>query len=211
MKKEKLADKSQVCLNRISKYVSRDDFSLIRDELRIAPCTTYKLDRVNDVIFRSGTEKNKDRTNLLNEKYILRHTFCDEAQVELIKECSRGGMVKSITEKISAETALRIIERSTKWLCTSISPLLRELGVKMTTERLRPEEIVSFSRESFNIENRLCITADSSISLCGYKEGLDLDRMRKSEPVDDSICLLQINYERIIPEYISSLIGIKSH
>lgn len=200
-----------VCQNRISKYINCEDFSAIRDELRTSSCSICEIRNVKDVIFRSGTEKNKGRTNLLDEKYILRWRNDNHNDIELIKECSNGGRVKSITEKISTEAVKRIFGRSTKWLCTSISPLLREFGIKMTTERLRPESVMSFERESFDIENRLFITADSGIVLCDYKKELAMEDIKKSDPIDKNICLLQINYDRIIPENISSLIGIKAH
>jgi hypothetical protein len=71
---------------------------------------------------------------------------------------------------------------------------------------------MSFERESFLIENRLRITADHGIVMCDYdeKEGIE-QHSRLVEPVDNSVCLLQINYDRVIPEHISSLIGIKAN
>ena len=210
-KKGKSTDESTVCLNRVSKYIDCNEFSTIRENLLSSASTVCEIHNIKDVILKSSTEKNKDRTNLLNEKYILRWAHGTEDEVELIKECSKGRLVKSITEKISVETALRIVDRSTKWLCTSISPLLREVGVKMTTERLRPEAVMSFDRESFNIENRLKITADSGIVLCDYDEALNVENFKSTEPVDKNVCLLQVNYDRIIPDHISSLIGIKAN
>ncbi len=200
-----------VCHNRVSKYVNCVEYDAIRDELRCASSTDCKLHNIKDVILRSATEKNRDRTNILNEKYILRWECGGNDGVELIKECTKGNKVKSITEKISHETALHIIERSTKWLCSSISPLIRELGVKMTTERLRPESVMNFERESFIIENRLHITCDSGIVMCDYDSRVGIENIVNSDPVDNNVCLLQINYDRIIPEYISSIIGIKAN
>ncbi len=207
----RIADEITVCHNRMSKYVNCNEFGAIRDELRCASSTDCRIHNIKDVILRSASEKNRDRTNLLNEKYILRWGCDGKDGVELIKECTKGNKVKSITEKISHETALRIIERSTKWLCSSLSPLIRELGVKMTTERLRPESVMSFERESFTIEKRLHITADSGIVMCDYDSSLGIDGMTKGEPVDNNICLLQVNYDRIIPDYISSIIGLKAN
>ncbi len=207
----RITDETTVCHNRVSKYVNCNEFGVIRDELRCASSTDCRIHNIKDVILRSASEKNRDRTNLLNEKYILRWECDGKDGVELIKECTKGNKVKSITEKISHETALRIIERSAKWLCSSLSPLIRELGVKMTTERLRPESVMSFERESFTIENRLHITADLGIVMCDYDSSVGIDSMTRGEPVDNNICLLQVNYDRIIPEHISSLIGIKAN
>lgn len=207
----RVADEATFCHNRVSKYVNSEDLVVIRDELRSAPSTECEIHNIKDVILRAGTEKRRDNTNLLNEKYILRWSMSEKDDIELIKECTNGSKVKSMREKITSETALRIIDRSTKWLCASISPLIRELGVKMTTERLRPESVMSFERESFTVENRLHITADSGIVMCDYDGSVGIDDAVRGEPVDTSVCLLQVNYERIIPEHISSLIGIKAN
>ena len=207
-KKRKASAESTVCHNRVSKYLNCDEYRAIRNELYSAG-TVCEINNVKDVILKGAGDKN-DR-NALNEKYILRWSRNDKEDVLLIKECTKGSKVKAITEKINYETALHIIERSAKWLCTSISPLIRELGVKMTTERLRPESVMSFERESFVIENRIRITADSSIILCDYNEMTGVEKHGLlAEPVDRNICLLQVNYDRIIPEHISSLIGIKA-
>ena len=211
-KTKKLSEKSTFCHNRVSKYINCDEFSTIRGELRESVGSVCEIHSVKDVILRGAGEKIKSSPNMLNEKYILRWTCDNKDDVVLIKECTKGSKVKAITEKINYETAARIIDRSTKWLCTSLSPLIRELGVKMTTERLRPDSVMSFERESFLIENRLRITADHGIQMCDYdeKEGIE-QHSRLVEPVDNSVCLLQINYDRVIPEHISSLIGIKAN
>ena len=136
----------------------------------------------------------------------------DKESAVLIKECTKGIKIKQIIEPINYETVLRIIDRSTKWLCSSISPLIRELGVKMTTERLRPDTVMSFERESFVVGSKVNITADSGISMCEYElvEGTKPENI-KSDPVDSNVCLVQVNYERIIPESVTKLIGIKAN
>lgn len=207
--RKKQKQNSAVCHNRVSKYLNCDEYSVIRNELKDAG-SVYELHNVKDVILKGIGDKND--TNALNEKYILRWQNNDKDSVLLIKESTKGSKVKAITEKISYETAQRVIELSTKWLCASISPLIRELGVKMTTERVRPQSVMSFERESFLVENRLRITADSAISLCDYNAVGELSQSSFIyEPVDNNICLLQVNFDRIIPEHISSLIGIKAN
>ncbi len=209
IEKGKQRQNSTVCHNRVSKYLNCDEYSVIRNELKDAG-SVYELHNVKDVILKGVGDKSD--ANALNEKYILRWQNNDKDSVLLIKESTKGSKVKAITEKINYETAQRVIELSTKWLCTSISPLIRELGVKMTTERIRPQSVMSFERESFLVENRLRITADSDISLCDYNAIGELSQNPFIyEPVDKNICLLQVNFDRIIPEHISSLIGIKAN
>lgn len=200
------------CHNRISKYINKNEYSDLRKKLCGAIEEGAERYKIKDIVLRGSAKKDLGRSNVLNEKYIVRFSDSDKNKAFLIKESAMGNKIKEVIEHISYETAMRIVENSTKWLCSSTSPLIRELGVKMTTEILRPDAVISYDRESFKIDNRINVTADSCITLCEYDAGnfeLCSDCAEK-DPVDGSICLLQINYERIIPEYLAWLIGIKS-
>lgn len=203
-----MTDGKTACHNRMSKYISQSNFSIIREELSEAGASAYECYPVTDVIF-SGSSDLRGK-NAVSEKYILRCPQNDKNSILLIKESSMGNKIKEIIQPISFDTATRIIQRSTKWLCTSLSPLIRELGVKMTTNRLAPDTVMSFERECFVMDNRLKITADSHIALSEYDgSGMLCTAGNVSDPVDVNVCLLQINYERIIPENILSIIGMK--
>lgn len=199
-----------LCHNRISKYINNSEYDTIRTELTSSGTVLSEKQPVKDIIF-SG---NNSRTVAgdTKEKYILRFPANDKDKAVLIKECAKGSKIKQIIEPITYETVLRIVERSTKWLCSSTSLLLRELGVKMTTERLRPDTVMSFERESFVIGSKVNITADSKISMLEYENavGVAPDKIQ-TDPVDSNICLVQVNYERIIPEDVSKLIGLKGN
>ena len=198
------------CHNRVSKYVNRSEYDSIKKELTSSGGITCEKTSVKDIILSGDTGKHG--ANDTKEKYIVRFPENDKESAVLIKECTRGIKIKQIIEPINYETVLRIIDRSTKWLCSSISPLIRELGVKMTTERLRPDTVMSFERESFVVGSKVNITADSGISMCEYElvEGTKPENI-KSDPVDSNVCLVQVNYERIIPESVTKLIGIKAN
>lgn len=199
-----------LCHNRVSKYVNRNEYDLIKEGLALTGNITYEKSSVNDIVL-SGCSVRASASDT-KEKYIVRFSKKDGEKTYLIKECSKGSKIKQIIEPISYETVLRIVDLSTKWLCSSISPLIRELGVKMTTERLRPETVMSFERESFSLGNRLKITADNDISVCQYESIKELfPKKRDFVVADNDICLVQINYERIIPDDISKLIGIKAN
>ncbi|MBE6622996.1 MAG: hypothetical protein E7621_02285 [Ruminococcaceae bacterium] len=199
-----------LCHNRVSKYVNRNEYALIKENLALSGDVTYEKSSVNDIILSGCSIRSASSDT--KEKYFVRFSKKDGDKTYLIKECSKGSKIKQIIEPINYETVLRIVDLSTKWLCASISPLIRELGVKMTTERLRPETVMSFERESFSVGNRLQITADNDISVCEYESANDLfPKKREFIVADNDICLVQINYERIIPDDISKLIGIKAN
>lgn len=198
-----------LCHNRVSKYVNRDEYDLIKQSLALSGDVTYEKTSVNDIILSGYSAKQMPSDT--KEKYFVRFSEKDKDKTYLIKECSKGNKIKQIIEPINYETVLRIVDVSTKWLCSSISPLIRELGVKMTTERLRPETVMSFERESFSVGSRIKITADNNISVCEYDKAKELFSPKKDFVIaDNDICLVQVNYERIIPEHISKLIGIKA-
>lgn len=213
--KQKQSDEIAVCHNRVSKYMNHSDYNKIHGKLCGVSMSVDKKTGIKDIILRGkkNIEKQNGRDIAPSEKYIVRFPDSGNCNALLIKECSKGNKIKELTEPISHETAMRIIERSTKWLCSSLSPLIRELGVKMTTERLQPDTVVKFDREYFTVDNRIKITADSGIALTEYAGNYDSFCLSNdyAEPLDGSVCLLQVNYERIIPEYISSLIGLRVH
>ena len=209
MKNAAASDKLK-CHNRVSKYVNRSEYDSIKKELTSSSGVVCEKASVKDIILSGNA--GRSGANDTKEKYIVRFPENDKESAVLIKECTRGIKIKQIIEPINYETVLRIIDRSTKWLCSSISPLIRELGVKMTTERLRPDTVMSFERESFVVGSKVSITADSGISMCEYElvEGVHPENI-KNDPVDSNVCLVQVNYERILPESVSKLIGIKAN
>ena len=82
----------------------------------------------------------------------------------------------------------------------------------MITDRLAPDTIIQYDRECFDLNHKTNITADSSISLSEYSFSDAFSTKGMAEdPVDRDTCLLQVNYERIIPENISYIIGLKNH
>ena len=103
------------------------------------------------------------------------------------------------------------MERSTKWLCASSTALVHEIGVKMVTDRLIPDTVIQYHRECFDLNPKTTVTADSGISLSEYNPTEAFTSVSSEEPVDRDTCLLQINYERIIPENISYICGLKNH
>lgn len=195
------------CHNRVSKYVTNENYEQFRAQLSHHSQTPAKSYRVNDVILRGKEQNSISGFKDYSEKYIVRTLGKDE--MLLIKEASMGNKVKETVIPISSETAEQILEGHTKWLCASISPILRELGVKMTTARFSPDAVLNFIRECFTINGKLKITADSSISVSDFCPGGVLCPSGVNlEPVDSGIRLLQINYDRIIPEFITSMFKI---
>ena len=198
--------------NRVSKYVNRKSYGRIRDELTDAGMSHVASFPVKDILLRSAGEKVRTRGgDTLSEKFLIRCLNMGESRYFLIKECSKGNQVKEICEPITQEIALKIMERSTRWLCACSSPLVHEVGVKMVTDRLIPDTIIQYTRECFDLNPKTTITADSGISLSEYNAADALTSASNEEPVDRDTCLLQVNYERIIPENISYIIGLKSH
>lgn len=197
--------------NRVSKYVNQQSYGRIRNELTDAGLSRIASFPVKDIVLKSASEKIRGRGNMLSEKFLIRCLKTEEPRYFLIKECSKGNQIKEICEPISYETALKIMERSTKWLCASSSPLVHEIGVKMVTDRLIPDTVIQYTRESFDLNPKTTITADSDISLSEYSPTEAFTSASGDEPVDGDTCLLQINYERIIPENISYICGLKQH
>lgn len=198
--------------NRVSKYVNQKNYGRIRDELTDAGLSKAESMPVKDIILRgSGNDRMASKGTISTEKFIIRCCDIQHPQYFLIKECTKGTQIKETHESISYETALRIIERSTKWLSASSQPLVHEIGVKMVTDRLTPDTIIQYDRECFNLNQKTSITADSAISLSEYSfNDAFSQNVAIDEPVDNDTSLLQINYERIIPENISYIIGLKN-
>lgn len=198
--------------NRVSKYVNQKNYGKIRAELTDAGLSKAESMPVKDIILRgNSTDRMTGENGISTEKFIIRCCDIRRPQYFLIKECTKGTQIKETHESISYETALRIIERSTKWLSASSQPLVHEIGVKMVTDRLIPDTIIQYDRECFNLNPKTTITADSGIALSEYSfNDAFSSNVALDEPVDNDTCLLQINYERIIPENISYIIGLKN-
>ncbi len=196
------------CHNRVSKYLGNESYKKIKKELTSTSSTPVVRHNITDFVLKS--DHSKKLCEDIFEKYIVRFLDEDKNKAYLIKECTKGTRIKEIIEPISFETSARILDKSTKWLAASPSPLVHELGVKMTTDRIAPESVIQFDRDLFELDKRINITADSEILLSEY-ENTKPAHKPKFEAISNDTCILQVNYERIIPEHIMSILGIKNN
>ncbi len=203
-----MSNTEQKCHNRVSKYLGNDCYQKIKNELSNASSSPVVRHSITDLTLKSNYDRRLNED--ISEKYIVRFLDNDKNKAYLIKECTKGSRIKEVIEPINYETSVRILDRSVKWLTSSPSALVHELGVKMTTDRITPENMIRFDRDIFELDRRINITADTGIALSNC-EKTEFTKKPNFESVSDNTCILQINYERIIPENIVAILGIKNY
>ena len=102
------------------------------------------FDNLSDKVLREKLDGISRR-----EKFRIRYYNGDTSVIHLEKKSKIGGLGNKQSANLTPEEVQWIVDGKLDWMLHSEQELIRELYVKMTTERLRPRTIVDYTREPF--------------------------------------------------------------
>jgi len=136
------------------------------------------------------------------EKYRIRYYNGDTSLIRLEKKTRVGDLGSKQSAALTHEQVRAILSGETEWMKQSEQMLIRELFVKMRTERLHPRTIVDYTREPFVFApGNVRITMDYDIRTTTDVKGF-LDPDCVTIPAGDAPILLEVKWDAYLPDII---------
>ncbi len=190
----------ELLLHRLSAALTPDPHG---DGGRYTVRTLY-FDSPYDSSLRDNLSGNPNRS-----KYRLRMYDGDDTHLRLEKKVKHGlgGFKNGVW--ISRTQCLALLGGDTDWLRQTDDPFLLECYGCAQSGFLRPSCVVAYERTAFEcIPGNVRITLDSHIRASERCE-LFLHTQGAGVPVDpDDACVLEIKFDRFLPDYIAHLVGV---
>lgn len=137
------------------------------------------------------------------EKFRIRFYNMDSGFVRLEKKSKKEGLCLKRSAVLTKEQAEKIIAEDTSFLEHSEEPLLRELYIKMLTEKLRPKIIVDYKRRAYVFPyGNVRVTFDYDISSSYDPENFFGETSKI--PVPNEI-ILEVKYDEFLPQIIADI------
>lgn len=158
------------------------------------------FDNYNDKILREKLDGQAER-----EKFRIRYYNSDLSRIRLEKKCKNRSLGIKYSAPMTEAQVRALLEGDTAWMADSPYGLVRELYVKMKTQALRPRATVDYVREPFLYgPGNVRITFDSQIASAGADARFLTSHA--AIPAAQGIVVLEVKYDRYLPELIAGLL-----
>lgn len=136
------------------------------------------------------------------EKFRIRYYNGDTDLIHLEKKSRRNNLGNKQIAEISEKEAQAIADGELDWMKEHPCGLLKELYVKMQTQRLRPKTIVDYMREPFVfLPGNVRVTLDYEI-----RTGLNCTDFLNPDcimvPAGDAPIILEVKWDAFLPDII---------
>ena len=164
---------------------------------------TYKVKTIYFDNYLHEVQKNKkDDINAVN-KYRIRMYNNKENNIFLERKTNENGYIKKIKEKIAKMDVVNILEGRYKEILEEKPSLKTEIYLNIILKQLRPILLIEYERIAFVDDvSGVRITLDSNINStteCSKFFG-------KLETRSNNKYILEVKYNKYIPEYINNII-----
>lgn len=167
---------------------------------------------VRNIYFDNLTGKSLEESlNSISEKFYMRYYNNDFSFITLEKKVKNKDLNIKYTSVITQKEYESLLNGEYRWLCEHPSPIAKELYVKIRTQMLCPEVLLSYIREPYiyGIGN-VRITFDSNMQIERWHRDI-----LKSQVYDAYVTsypkkmMLKIRYNDFLPEIIKKIIQVK--
>lgn len=144
----------------------------------------------------------------VREKFRIRCYNKDFSLIHLEKKWKANGLGTKEKARLTPDQVRAILAGDWDWMPESGDALIRELYVKMTLQGLRPRTIVDYTREPFVFgPGNVRVTLDHGLrtGLCST-DFLDPDCL--TIPATDDAVILEVKWDRFLPDVIRDLVQI---
>lgn len=165
---------------------------------------TLYFDTVYDDALRDSLAGVSDKV-----KFRLRMYNADDSFLRLEKKVKEGGGGYKIGARLSREACENLIRGDGAFLAGADDPFLAECYAKWRDGGLRAKEIISYTRAAFGCaEGNVRITVDSDIRACRFPDAFFAPKLGGAPVTAEDVCVLEVKFDRFLPDYIPHLIGI---
>lgn len=141
------------------------------------------------------------------EKFRLRFYGTETGWIRLEKKTKQYSLCGKQSAQVNRAESERIIAGDIDWLSFDHRPVLRDLGVKMRNQLLRPKTIVEYTREAFVFPpGNVRITLDSAIRTGMQSTAffeLDCPLVLVNQP---GLTVLEVKYDAFLPDLVRDMV-----
>lgn len=144
----------------------------------------------------------------VREKFRIRCYNKDFSLIHLEKKWKANGLGTKEKARLTPDQVRAILAGDWDWMPESGDALIRELYVKMTLQGLRPRTIVDYTREPFVFgPGNVRVTLDHGLRT-GLRSTDFLDPDCLTIPATDDAVILEVKWDRFLPDVIRDLVQI---
>ena len=141
------------------------------------------------------------------DKFRIRLYNDDDSFIRLEKKSKINGLCKKISEPITKDEVLKIINNDIDFLIKSQKQLFQDLYIKMKTEFLKPKTIVDYEREAYIYKiGNVRITFDKNLRTGIVSNDIFNKELCTISPIDKDYIVLEVKYDEFLPEFILNLV-----
>lgn len=149
-----------------------------------------------------------EKINGLNsrEKFRIRLYNVDTSFIRLEKKSRKNGLGTKFYARLTEAETASIIAGDTDWMKSSDDPVIKELGLKMNYQGLKPMTVVEYIREPYifdpgNVRVSLDYDLRKGIS---PKEFLKPDGL--TIPAGDPSIILEVKWDEFLPDIVRDIV-----
>lgn len=197
-------------------YINYQDYLIIRSKISnflTLDKNVYKDSfeyKIRSIYFDNFNNKVLEEKLLgLNkrDKFRIRLYNDDDSFIRLEKKSKINGLCKKISEPITKDEVLKIINNDIEFLIKSQKQLFQDLYIKMKTEFLKPKTIVDYEREAYIYKvGNVRITFDKNLRTGIVSNDIFNKELCTISPIDKDYTILEVKYDEFLPEFILDLI-----
>ena len=142
------------------------------------------------------------------DKYRIRIYNCSDQAIFLEKKHKEGEYIMKSSARITRRLCDQLIAGRPDGLANSDNQLLQEMFREMRVNKLHPVVIVDYAREAYlhPIEN-VRITFDKRLHSGMLSKDIFNPNLNGISPLEPGQVILEVKYDRYLPDYIRSLLS----
>lgn len=141
------------------------------------------------------------------QKYRIRIYNFSDKQIKLECKYKHSDLISKQTLEIPRDLAEQIIAGDATGLERTAEPLLHDIYREMKTRLLRPVVIVDYIREAYiHPAEEVRVTFDKKLHTALWKTDLFDTYLPTMPALDDNLIVLEVKYNRVLPDYIRNML-----
>ena len=165
---------------------------------------TLYFDTLYDNALRESLAGDAEKTKIRLRMYNL-----DDSFLRLEKKIKTGEGGMKVGACLTRAECDLLLSGSYDFLRQKENPFFRECYALAENGCLRPRTIVQYTRAAFGcVPGNVRITIDSAIRACAFVDRFFDPHLGGSPLTTEDTCVLEVKYDRFLPDYIPHLIGI---
>lgn len=165
---------------------------------------TLYFDTVYDDALRESLAGDPEKV-----KFRLRMYNADDSFLRLEKKIKQGSGGTKVGARLTRAECEKLLVGDCAFLGERDEPFLRECYAQRQDGGLRAREIVSYTRAAFGCaEGNVRVTVDSDIRACRFTDAFFAPKLGGAPVTAEDTCVLEVKFDRFLPDYIPHLIGI---